>query len=230
MIDLFYWPTPNGWKISIFLEEAEVPYNVVPVNIAAGQQFEPGFLKISPNNRMPAITDPDGPGGKPISIFESGAILVYLGEKFGKFYPQEPHAKFETLQWLFWQMGGVGPMFGQAAHFRRYAPEPIPYAIDRYVNESKRLTRVLDERLADRPFVAGEYSIADMAIFPWIWALKEAIGVEEFKNVDRWARELRARPPVERGLEVMKDSQGQTAKMTAEVRENLFGQRQMKGR
>ena len=230
MIDLYYWPTPNGWKVSIYLEEAGVPYNLVPVNIAAGEQFKPEFLKISPNNRMPAIVDAEGPGGKPISIFESGAILVYLGEKFGKFYPQDPRQRFEVLQWVFWQMGGVGPMFGQAGHFRRYAPEPIPYAIDRYTNESKRLTRVLDERLADRPCVAGEYSIADMMIFPWIWALREAVGIEEFKHVDRWVRELRARPGVERGLNVLKDSQGQTAKMTEEVRNNLFGKRQMQGR
>jgi GSH-dependent disulfide-bond oxidoreductase len=230
MIDLYYWPTPNGWKISIFLEEAGVPYNVVPVNIAAGEQFKPEFLKISPNNRMPAIVDSDGPDGKPISVFESGAILVYLGEKTGKFLPKEPRAKVQVLEWLFWQMGGVGPMFGQASHFRRYAPEPIPYAIDRYVNESKRLTRVLDERLADREHVAGEYSIADMAIFAWIWALREAVGLEEFKNVDRWARELRGRPAVERGLNVLKDSQGATAQMTEEVRNNLFGKRQMQGR
>jgi GST-like protein len=230
MIDLYYWPTPNGWKISIFLEEAGVPYNLVPVNIAAGDQFKPEFLAISPNNRMPAIVDSDGPGGKPISIFESGAILVYLGEKTGWFYPKEPRARIATLEWLFWQVAGVGPMFGQASHFRRYAPEPIPYAIDRYVNESKRLTRVLDERLAERAFVADEYSIADMAIFPWIWALREAVGVEEFKNVDRWARELRGRPAVERGLAVLQDARNVTSQMTEEIRNNLFGKRQMHGR
>ena len=230
MIDLYYWPTPNGWKISIFLEEAEVPYNVVPVNIATGEQFKPEFLRISPNNRMPAIVDSDGPDRKPISVFESGAILVYLGEKTGKFLPKEPRKKIEVLEWLFWQMAGVGPMFGQAGHFRRYAPEPIPYAIERYTNESKRLTRVLDERLADREFVAGDYSIADMAIFAWIWALREAVGIEEFKNVDRWARELRARPAVERGLAVLQEARNATSQMTEEVRNNLFGKRQMQGR
>src|SRR5436190_1168880 len=171
MIDLYYWPTPNGWKITIFFEESGVPYRVVPVNIGKGEQFTPEFLKISPNNRMPAIVDPDGPDGEPISLFESGAILVYLGEKTGQFLPREPRGRYDVLQWLMFQMGGIGPMFGQAGHFRRYAPEKIPYAIERYTNESKRLLRVLDGRLADRPFVAGEYSIADMAIFPWVHAV-----------------------------------------------------------
>ncbi len=156
MIDLYYWPTPNGWKITIFLEEAAVPYRIVPVNIGKGEQFAPAFLAISPNNRMPAIVDPDGPDGRPISIFESGAILLYLAEKTGRFLPADPRARWQAIEWLMFQMGGVGPMFGQAGHFLRYAPEKIPYAIDRYTNEAKRLCRVLDGRLADRPFVAGE--------------------------------------------------------------------------
>src|ERR1041384_1500573 len=164
MLDLYYWPTPNGWKITIFLEEAGVPYNVVPLNIGAGEQFTPEFLKINPNHPMPAIVDHDGPGGKPISIFESAAILLYLAEKHGKFLSKDPHEKYEAIQWLEWQMGGVGPMFGQAGHFLRYAPEKIPYAIERYTNEAKRLCRVADGRLADREFIAGQYSIADMAI------------------------------------------------------------------
>ena len=173
MIDLYYWPTPNGWKITIFLEEAETPYRVIPVNIGKGEQFSAEFLRISPNHRMPAIVDPDGPDGRPISLFESGAILIYLADKIGRFLAREPRARYETLQWLMFQMGGVGPMFGQAGHFLRYAPEKIPYAIERYTNEAKRLCRVLDGRLADRAFVAGEYSIADMAIFPWVHVLQE---------------------------------------------------------
>ena len=230
MIDLYYWPTPNGWKITIFFEEAGVPYRVVPVNIGKGEQFAPEFLKISPNNRMPAIVDPDGPDGQPISVFESGAILVYLGEKTGRFLPREPRARYDVLQWLMFQMGGIGPMFGQAGHFRRYAPEKIPYAIDRYTNESKRLLRVLDGRLADRPFVAGDYSIADMAIFPWVHAVDEALGgFGETPHVARWVATLRARPAVVRGLEVMKDVR-RPAEMSEEARSILFGARQFAGR
>jgi GST-like protein len=230
MIDLYYWPTPNGWKITIFFEETGVPYRVVPVNIGKGEQFTPEFLKISPNNRMPAIVDPEGPDGKPISIFESGAILVYLGEKFGRFLPSEPRARYDVLQWLMFQMGGIGPMFGQAGHFRRYAPEKIPYAIDRYTNESKRLLRVLDGRLADRPFVAGDYSIADMAIFPWVHAVDEALGgFGETPGVARWVATLRARPAVDRGLAVMKDVR-RPAEMSDEARSILFGARQFGGR
>jgi GSH-dependent disulfide-bond oxidoreductase len=230
MIDLYYWPTPNGWKITIFFEETGVPYRIVPVNIGKGEQFTPEFLKISPNNRMPAIVDPDGPDGQPISIFESGAILVYLGDKTGRFLPREPRARYEVLQWLMFQMGGVGPMFGQAGHFRRYAPEKIPYAIDRYTNESKRLLRVLDGRLADRPFVAGDYSIADMAIFPWVHAVDEALGgFDATPNVATWVATLRARPAVERGLAVMKDVR-RPAEMSEEARSILFGARQFAGR
>ena len=229
MIDLYYWPTPNGWKITIFLEETGTPYRIVPVNIGRGEQFAPDFLAISPNNRMPAIVDPDGPDGRPISIFESGAILIYLGDKTGRFLPREPRARYDVLQWLMFQMGGVGPMFGQAGHFLRYAPEKIPYAVDRYTNESKRLSRVLDQRLADREFVAGEYSIADMAIFPWVHAAEQIVGLDAFPHLARWVATLRSRPAVERGLVVMKDVP-RPAQMSEEARSILFGARQMQGK
>jgi GST-like protein len=205
MLDLYYWPTPNGWKITIFLEETGVPYNVVPLNLAQGDQFSPEFLKINPNQRMPAIVDHDGPGGKPISIFESAAILLYLAEKHDKFLSQDPHKKYDAIQWLEWQMGGVGPMFGQAGHFLRSAPEKISYAIERYTNEAKRLCRVADGRLSDREFIAGEYSIADMAIFPWVHALAETVALEETQNLKRWVEMLRARPAVKKGLAVLED-------------------------
>ena len=231
MIDLYYWPTPNGWKITIFLEETATPYRVIPVNIGKGEQFAPAFLEISPNNRMPAIVDTDGPDGRPISIFESGAILIYLGEKIGRFLPREPRPRFEVLQWLMFQMGGVGPMFGQAGHFRRYAPEKIPYAIDRYTNEAKRLCRVLDVRLADREFVAGDYSIADMAIFPWVYAAEQTVGgLETMPHLARWFAALRARPAVTRGLAVLKDVARPTGEMSDEARSILFGARQLAGR
>ncbi|MGH7897835.1 MAG: glutathione S-transferase N-terminal domain-containing protein [Candidatus Binatia bacterium] len=226
MIDLYYWPTPNGWKITIFCEEAEVPYKVIPVNIGRGEQFTPEFLKISPNNRMPAIVDPDGPGGKPLSIFESGAILIYLGEKHGRFLPKDPRGRYETIQWLMWQMGGVGPMFGQAGHFIRYAPEKISYAIDRYTKESRRLCRIADERLADREFIAGDYSIADMAIFPWVHGLAQLVGLEETPNLQRWVDQLRARPAVQRGLAVLEDVRRPVSELNEEARSILFGERQ----
>ena len=186
-IDLYYWPTPNGWKVSIMLEECGLPYTVHPVNIGKGDQFRPEFLAISPNNKMPAAVDPNGPDGKPISIFESGAILQYLGRKTGRFYPSDERGRVEVDQWLFWQMGGFGPMLGQAHHFRIYAPEQVPYAIERYTNETHRLYGVLNKRLADREFVAGEYSIADMAIVPWakLWE-RQGQTIDEFPNVKRW--------------------------------------------
>ncbi len=231
MIDLYYWPTPNGWKITIFLEETAMPYRIVPVDIGNGEQFKPDFLKISPNNRMPAIVDTDGPGGKPISVFESAAILIYLAEKTGKFIGSDARSRVDVLQWLMWQMGGIGPMFGQMNHFNRYAPEKLQYAMDRYTNEGKRLTRILDKQLADRPCVAGEYSIADMAIFPWVWAVKEQIGgLEEYPNVSRWAAALNERPAVRRGMEVAKDLRRQIAEMTAEQRSILFGAKQFEKR
>jgi GST-like protein len=198
MIDLYYWTTPNGHKITLFLEEARIPYRVVPVNISKGEQFAPDFLKISPNNRIPAIVDQaPADGGAPISIFESGAILLYLAEKSGRFLPSDVRGRAETLQWLFWQMAGLGPMAGQNHHFGLYAPEKIPYAIDRYVKETSRLYGVLDRRLADREFVAGDYSIADMAIYPWIvpWQRQQQ-NLDEFPRLKRWFETIGKRPAV----------------------------------
>ena len=229
MIQLYYWPTPNGWKITIFLEETATPYEIVPVNIGKGEQFKPEFLTISPNNRMPAIADPDGPDGKPIALFESGAILIYLAEKTGRFLAQDPRRRYDAIQWLMFQMGGVGPMFGQAGHFTRYAPEKIPYAIERYTNESRRLCGVLDRQLATRDFVAGEYSIADMAIFPWVFAIQERLDLTEMPHLGRWLATLRARPAVQRGLDVMKDIRRPT-EMSEEARSILFGAKQFERR
>jgi GST-like protein len=203
MIDLYYWPTPNGHKITIFLEETGTPYNIIPVNIGAGDQFKPDFLKISPNNRMPAIVDiAPVDGGAPVSVFESGAILVYLAEKTGKFLQKDLRGRFEILQWLFWQMAGLGPMAGQNHHFSQYAPEKLPYAIDRYVNETSRLYAVLDKRLADREFVAKEYSIADMAAYPWIVPYeRQKQDLDDFPHLKRWFEAIRARPAVMRAYE-----------------------------
>ena len=206
-IVFYFWNTPNGFKISIMLEELGVPYDVRFIDINKGEQFAPEFLAVSPNNRIPAIVDPDGPDGQPISIFESGAILQYLGRKFGAFYPSSERTKAEVDQWLFWQVGGLGPMAGQANHFRIYAQDKIPYAIDRYTKEVSRLFGVMDRRLADRAFLAGEYSIADIACFPWVrtWH-KLAQDIDGFPNVKRWLDAIAARPAVERGLSVSKDS------------------------
>lgn len=203
MIELYYWTTPNGHKITIFLEEVGLPYTIVPINIGAGDQFKPEFLKISPNNRIPAIVDhePAG-GGEPISVFESGAILLYLAEKTGKLIPTDLHQRVEVLQWLFWQMGGLGPMAGQNHHFNRYAPEKIDYAINRYVNETARLYAVLDKRLADREFVAGDYSIADIAAYPWIVPYEsQSQKLEDFPNLRRWFETIQTRPAVIRAYE-----------------------------
>ena len=201
MIDLYYWTTPNGHKISLFLEEAGLPYNLHPVNISQGEQFKPEFLKIAPNNRIPAIVDqqPDD-GGAPLSLFESGAILLYLAEKTGKFLPTDLRGRQEALQWLFWQMGGLGPMAGQNHHFNRFAPEKIPYAIKRYVDETARLYGVLNKRLEDRPFVAGEeYSIADMAIYPWIVSHKwQEQNLDDFPALKGWFERIQARPATQR--------------------------------
>ena len=204
MIDLYYWPTPNGHKVSIFLEEAGLDYRIVPVHIGKGEQFAPEFLKIAPNNRIPAIVDhAPADGGEPIALFESGAILEYLADKSGQFLPRETRARFTVLQWLYWQVGGVGPMAGQNHHFVRYAPEPIPYAIDRYVKETARLYGVLDRQLAGRDYVAGDYSIADMAIYPWAsrheW---QGIDLADYPQVARWAALVGERPAVRRGMEV----------------------------
>jgi len=203
MIDLYYWPTPNGHKVTIFLEETGTPYRILPVNIGKGEQFQPDFLKIAPNNRMPAIVDTEPATGKePVSVFESGAILVYLAEKTGKFLPAQLRGRFEVLQWLFWQMGGLGPMAGQNHHFTQYAPEKLPYAIDRYVNETSRLYAVLDKRLADREFVAGGYSIADMASYPWVVPYeRQKQNLDDFPNLKRWFEAIRARPAVVRAYE-----------------------------
>jgi GST-like protein len=225
-IDLHYWPTPNGWKISIMLEECGLPYTVHPVNIAAGDQFKPDFLAISPNNKMPAIVDPDGPGGAPIAVFESGAILQYLGRKTGRFYPAEERARVEVDQWLMWQMGGFGPMLGQAHHFRIYAPEPVPYAVDRYTNEANRLYGVLDRRLESREFVAGEYSIADMAIVSWarLWE-RQGQSIDDFPHVKRWLETVQARPAVQRGLAVNSEDRAKTDLKDPAARAVLFGQK-----
>ncbi|MFN7169261.1 MAG: glutathione binding-like protein [Pannonibacter sp.] len=203
-IELHYWPTPNGWKISILLEELGVPYDLKLVDIGKGDQFKPEFLAIAPNNRMPAIVDPEGPGGAPISVFESGAILQYLGRKFGQFYPADERGRVEVEEWLMWQMGGFGPMLGQNHHFRIYAPEKIEYAMTRYLNETHRLYGVLNKRLQGRDYVAaGQYTIADMAIIGWAqgWE-RQGMDLEEFPNVKAWKARLEARPAVQRGLAV----------------------------
>lgn len=204
MIELYYWTTPNGHKITLFLEEAEVPYTIVPINIGTGDQFKPEFLKIAPNNRIPAIVDrePAG-GGEPISIFESGAILLYLAEKTGKLIPSDVRGRVEVLQWLFWQMGGLGPMAGQNHHFSQYAPEKIPYAIDRYVNETGRLYAVMNQRLSDREFLAGDaYSIADVASYPWIVPYdRQGQNLDNFPHLKRWFTAIQSRPATIRAYE-----------------------------
>jgi GST-like protein len=225
MIDLYYWTTPNGHKITMFLEETGLPYKIVPVNISKGEQFAPDFLKISPNNRMPAIVDhePVGVTG-PISVFESGAILLYLAEKTGTFIAKDLPGRVETLQWLFWQMGGLGPMAGQNHHFSQYAPEKLPYAIDRYVRETARLYAVLNKRLADREFVAGDYSIADMAAYPWVVPhTRQGQNLEDFPNLHRWFNAIRARPAVVRAY--AKAAEINVAPtVSEESRQLLFGQ------
>jgi GST-like protein len=227
VIDLHYWPTPNGHKITIFLEETGLPYRIFPVNISKGEQFRPEFLRLSPNNRMPAIVD-DEPAdkGSPVSVFESGAILMYLAEKTGKFLPKDLRGRYEVLQWLFWQMGGLGPMAGQNHHFSLYAPEKLPYAIERYVKETSRLYAVLDKRLKDREFVAGAYSIADMASYPWIVPYeRQGQKLEDYPNLKRWFETIKARPAVkiayEKGEVYRRDAIPNTS---PEARKVLFGQ------
>ncbi len=224
-IELHFWTTPNGYKISIALEELGVPYAVRFVNIGKGEQFAPEFLAIAPNNRIPAIVDPEGPDGKPISVFESGAILIYLGEKFARFYPEDPRTRVAVNEWLMWQMANVGPIFGQTNHFRTYARQKLPYAIDRFVNETHRLFGVLDKRLAGRDFVAGDYSIADMALFPWIrnWE-RRGIDIDEFDNVRRWHDAIAARTAVAKGLSI-KAPVEMDLTTDEEARKILFGQR-----
>ena len=223
MIDLYTWPTPNGHKIHIALEEMGLAYTVHPVNIRTGDQFKAEFLAISPNNRIPAMVDSDGPDGKPISLFESGAMLVYLASKSGRLMPAADRDRYTMLQWLMWQMGGVGPMFGQANHFRAYAKEPQPYPIERYTNESNRLTRVLDKRLSEVPYVGGaEYTIADIAIFPWMrGSEKRGVDINQYPNVKRWFDTIDARPAVKRALQVLADVH--TAPIDDKQRDIMFG-------
>jgi GST-like protein len=225
-IDLYYWPTPNGWKITIMLEECGLPYNMIPVDISKGEQFRPAFLAISPNNRMPAIVDHDGPGGRPISVFESGAILQYLGRKTGKFYPKDERGRVEVEQWLFWQMANLGPKAGEANHFRNYAAEKLPYAIDRFANEMHRIYGVMNTRLADREFLAGKYSVADMACIGWA-SRAERFGhdLSEFPNVRRWRDAVMARPTVRRGLSMKVEAAFRFDMKDPNVRAVLFNQR-----
>jgi GSH-dependent disulfide-bond oxidoreductase len=224
MIDLHYWTTPNGHKVTMFLEETGLPYRIVPVRIGAGDQFKPEFLAIAPNNRIPAIIDNEpADGGAPISVFESGAILLYLAEKTGRFIPSDMRARLDVLQWLFWQMAGLGPMAGQNHHFGLYAPE-LTYAIDRYVNETNRLYGVLNKRLADRSFVAGDYSIADMACYPWIVPYeRQRQNLDDFPHVKRWFNEIRERPATVRAYELAKEISSQNV-MTEDAKKILFGQ------
>jgi GST-like protein len=225
MIDLYYWTTPNGHKITIFLEETGLKYRIIPVNISVGDQFKQEFLAISPNNRMPAIIDHDpAGGGKPISVFESGAILLYFAEKTGKFLPRDLRGRYEVIQWVFWQMGGLGPMAGQNSHFSAYAPEKIPYAIERYVKETNRLYGVLDKRLANRAFMAGDYSIADMATYPWI-VPHERHGqkLENFPRLKRWFESIQNRPATMRAYELAKKINTRPT-VSEESKRILFGQ------
>lgn len=230
-IDLYFWPTPNGWKITILLEELGLPYKVLPVDIGKGDQFAPEFLAISPNNKMPAIVDPDGPGGEPVSVFESGAIMIYLAEKTGRLIPADPRGRLRVLEWLMLQMGTVGPMLGQAHHFRQYAPERIPYAVDRYTREAGRIYGVIDRRLADEEYLAGDYSIADIAVWPWLLGEWQGQDFADYPNLKRWRDAVKARPAVIRGRDVMK-----AAKAVGDVKADkerfsiLFGDRQFERR
>jgi GST-like protein len=226
MIDLYSWPTPNGQKVHIMLEELALRYTVHGINIGAGEQFAPEFLALNPNHRIPVIVDQQGPGGKPITVFESGAILIYLAEKTGKFLSSDPHTRYDALQWLMWQMGGVGPMFGQANHFRSYAPEPVPYAIDRYTKEVRRLYGVMEKRLADRDYLAGDYSIADIITYPWTLLYKRyEVEMDEFPRTKRWQEAIGARPAVVKGMAVLSE-QRRAGPMTDEAKRNLFGDKQ----
>lgn len=230
-IDVWSWPTPNGHKVHIALEELELPYRVVPVNIGKGEQFQPEFLAITPNHRIPAIVDPEGPDGEQVRLFESGAILIYLAEKAGRLIPADPVARYTCLQWLMFQMGGVGPMFGQYNHFASYAPEKLPYAIERYGNEVRRLHRVLEKRLSASAFLAGDaYSIADIATFPWIRNPdRRGIDLAEFPSVKRWHDAIAARPAVQRGVSVLAENQ-RSGPMSDAEREQLFGTTQFQAR
>jgi GSH-dependent disulfide-bond oxidoreductase len=225
MIDLYFWTTPNGYKPLMFLEETALPYKLIPIDIGAGDQFDPDFLKIAPNNRIPAIVDHDpADGGEPISIFESGAILLYLAEKTGRFLPTDLRGRHDALQWLFWQMAGLGPMAGQNHHFGTYAPEKIPYAIERYEKETGRLYAVLNQRLADREFIAGDYSIADMASYPWtVSHERQKQDLNDFPHLKRWFETIAARPATVRAYEKGK-ALNKAPTMTEEAKKILFGQ------
>jgi GSH-dependent disulfide-bond oxidoreductase len=228
MIDLHYWTTPNGHKVTIFLEEAGLDYTLKPVNIGKGEQFSPAFLEIAPNNRIPAIVDNDPPGGgEPVAIMESGAILLYLAGKTGRFYPRTLRGRVEVAQWLFWQMAGLGPMAGQAHHFLHYAPEKVTYAVDRYVRETARLYGVLNKRLADREFIGGQYSIADMACYPWVLPERQNQDMANFPNLRRWKETIAARPAVERAYALVQQINPNAKPPTSdEERRILFGQDQ----
>jgi GSH-dependent disulfide-bond oxidoreductase len=226
MIDLYYWTTPNGHKMTMFLEETGMPYTIHPVNIGKGDQFKPEFLKISPNNRIPALVDRAPPdGGEPIAMFESGAMLLYLADKVGRFIPRDTRARLDCIQWLFWQMGNLGPMAGQNHHFVHYAPEKIPYAIDRYVNETGRLYAVLNKRLADREFISGEYTIADMASYPWVLPERQSQNIDEFPHLKRWKEAIKARPATQRAYARAKEiNPGAGGIRTEGEKKILFGQ------
>ena len=228
MIHLFTWPTPNGIKIHTMVEETGLAYRVTGIDITKGDQFKPSFLKISPNNKMPAIIDEKGPGGKPMSVFESGAILLYLAEKTGKFMPRQTRRRYEVIQWLMFQMGTVGPMLGQANFYRKYCPVKVPYALKRYTNEAARLYNVLDNRLARHKYLAGSYSIADIAVWPWIMPYFQGVKLEDYRHVERWYRTIEKRPGVQRGLKILVDRQapGEEIKMDAAAKETLYGDTQ----
>jgi GST-like protein len=228
MIEVYSWPTPNGHKVHIMLEECGLPYRAVPIDIGAGDQFTPEFLAISPNNKIPALVDPDGPDGQPIHLFESGAILLYLAGKTGRFLPPDTRGKYEVLQWLMFQMGGVGPMLGQAHHFRIYAPEKIAYAVDRYTNETRRLYGVMNKQIARHRYIAGEaYTVADIAIFPWLRSWKnQGIDWNDFPHLKGWFDEIAHRPAVQRGCEVLATLR--KPQMDDQARETLFGATQYK--
>jgi len=231
MIDLYTWPTPNGHKVHIMLEEIGLPYKIIPIDIGAGDQFDPDFLKISPNNKMPAIVDHDGPEGRPYALFESGAILLYLAEKTGQLLSQAPEARYDAIQWLMFQMGGIGPMLGQAHHFRIYAPERIPYAYDRYTNEANQLYGVLDRRLGESAYLGGaDYSIADIAVFPWLRSHEnQGVDLADYPNVKAWFDAINERPAVQRGLQVLADRRRQ-GPITDAQREAMFGKTQYQRR
>lgn len=224
MIDLYTWPTPNGHKVHIFLEETGLEYSVIPVNILTGDQFDPEFMKISPNNKMPAMVDRDGPDGKPYTVFESGAMLLYLAEKTSQFMPSGMAERYTVIQWLMFQMGGIGPMLGQAHHFRLYAPEKIEYAFNRYTNEASRLYRVVDTRLAEVEYLAGDYSIADMATYPWLrYHENQGQKLEDYPHLKRWYDAISARPAVQRGLAVLQEESRPPQQMDQQAKNLLFG-------